>query len=237
MIFAGFLVKRALLFIFPWFILHDYKLPKRQMPRRIIMRNKICQFTLFIALSFVLCAAVKPTEEETMKEKSHHKTALIQTTMGDIEIELYEDKAPISVKNFISYAEDGTYNGTIFHRVIDGFMVQGGGFTKDFKQKPTRAQIQNEAHNGLKNERGTLAMARTSDINSATNQFFINSKNNSFLDFRSKNPSEYGYAVFGKVVKGMDVVDKMEKVKTGNFGPYQDVPKETIEITQIKILN
>lgn len=171
-----------------------------------------------------------------MKETSH-KTALIQTSMGDIKIELLEDKAPISVKNFIAYANEGAYNGTIFHRVIEGFMVQGGGFTKDFKQNPTHSPIKNEADNGLKNDRGTLAMARTSSVDSATSQFFINVTDNAFLNFRSKNPHEYGYAVFARVLEGMDVVDKIRKVKTGSFLGHQDVPKEAVEIIQIKILN
>jgi len=182
-----------------------------------------------------MCADLKTEENEIVKDKI--KTALIQTSMGDIKIELYQDKAPISVKNFVTYAEERAYDGTIFHRVIDNFMIQGGGFTKDFKQKETHAQIKNEAENGLKNVRGTLAMARTSVVDSATNQFFINVTDNSFLDFRGKNPNEYGYAVFGKVIDGMDVVDKMKKVKTDSIGPHQDVPKETIEILQVKILN
>jgi cyclophilin family peptidyl-prolyl cis-trans isomerase len=200
------------------------------------MGFKIFQYTLFIALSFVNVWGSE-TERTNMKETSNHKTALIQTTLGDIKIELYEDKAPVSVKNFIAYADEGAYDGTIFHRVIDGFMIQGGGFTKDFKQKPTKAPIKNEADNGLKNERGTLAMARTNVVDSATNQFFINVTDNSFLDFRSKDPSGYGYAVFGKVIDGMDVVDKIKKVKTGSYGPYQDVPKDSVEIINIKMLN
>lgn len=199
------------------------------------MKYKVCQYVLFIALSFLMCADLKTEENEIVKDKI--KTALIQTSMGDIKIELYQDKAPISVKNFVTYAEERAYDGTIFHRVIDNFMIQGGGFTKDFKQKETHAQIKNEADNGLKNVRGTLAMARTSVVDSATNQFFINVTDNSFLDFRGKNPNEYGYAVFGKVIDGMDVVDKMKKVKTDSIGPHQDVPKETIEILQVKILN
>jgi len=199
------------------------------------MKYKVCQYVLFIALSFLMCADLKTEENEIVKDKI--KTALIQTSMGDIKIELYQDKAPISVKNFVTYAEERAYDGTIFHRVIDNFMIQGGGFTKDFKQKETHAQIKNEAENGLKNVRGTLAMARTSVVDSATNQFFINVTDNSFLDFRGKNPNEYGYAVFGKVIDGMDVVDKMKKVKTDSIGPHQDVPKETIEILQVKILN
>lgn len=199
-----------------------------------MMNLKISQFIFLMTLMFINVCYSETKENLPMKE---HKLVLIKTSQGDIKVELYEDKAPISVQNFIAYAEDGTYNGTIFHRVIDGFMVQGGGFTKEFKQKATKAPIQNEADNGLKNERGTLAMARTSDVNSATNQFFINVVDNHFLDFKGKTPSQYGYAVFGKVVDGMEVVDKIKKVKTGNYGPFQDVPKETVEILEVKVLN
>jgi len=172
-----------------------------------------------------------------MKPTNNHPVVLIKTNVGDIRVELNAEKAPISVKNFLEYVNTGHYNNTIFHRVIDGFMIQGGGFTKDFKQKPTNAAIQNEADNGLKNLRGTLAMARTSDVNSATAQFFINVVDNNFLDFRAKNPREYGYSVFGEVTEGMDVVDKIKKAKTGSFGPYQDVPVETIEIIEAKQLH
>ncbi len=190
--------------------------------------------TLILFCSVNFCYS-QTKDTISMKEKSAHKTALIQTNMGDIKIELYEDKAPISVKNFIQYANEGAYDGTIFHRVIENFMIQGGGFSKDFKQKPTHSPIKNEADNGLKNERGTLAMARTGVVDSATNQFFINVTDNTFLNFRGKNPSEYGYAVFARVIDGMDVVDKIKKVKTGSFLSHQDVPKETVEILSIKI--
>lgn len=169
-----------------------------------------------------------------MSQKSDvNPIVLIKTNKGDIKVELFQKEAPNSVKNFLQYVKDGHYNNTIFHRVIDGFMIQGGGFTKDFKQKPTKAPIKNEADNGLKNTRGTLAMARTSVVDSATNQFFINVADNSFLDFRSKTPSGYGYAVFGKVIEGMDVVDKIKGAKTGSNGMYQDVPKDTIEILEV----
>lgn len=164
-----------------------------------------------------------------MKTKKH-PTVLFKTNMGDITIELYPEKAPVTVQNFLDYVAEGHYNNTIYHRVIDGFMVQGGGFTKEFEQKPTKKPIKNEAENGLKNERGSIAMARTNDINSATSQFFINVVDNGFLDFKSKAPHEYGYCVFGKVINGMEVVDKMRRVKTGSKGPHSDVPTETIEI-------
>ena len=168
-----------------------------------------------------------------MNEKKN-PTVLIKTTLGDIKVELYPEKAPLTVQNFLDYVNDGHYNNTIYHRVIDGFMIQGGGFDKDFEQKPTKKPIKNEADNGLKNERGTLAMARTSEVNSASSQFFINVVNNDFLDFKSKAPHEYGYCVFGKVIDGMDVVDKMRKVKTGTKGPHRDVPMENIEILSAK---
>ncbi len=152
----------------------------------------------------------------------------------DIKVELFEDKAPVTVKNFLQYVDEGFYSGTIFHRVINGFMIQGGGFNKDFVQKTTRAPIKNEATNGVKNLKGTLAMARTSDVNSATAQFFINVADNSFLDNRGTTPSEFGYAVFGKVTEGLDVVDEIKTVKTGFKGPHGDVPNENIEILEIK---
>jgi cyclophilin family peptidyl-prolyl cis-trans isomerase len=142
---------------------------------------------------------------------------------------------PETVRNFVKYAEEGHYDGTIFHRVIDGFMIQGGGFTKAMNQKPTREPIRNEAMNGLKNERGTIAMARTMIVDSATSQFFINLVDNSFLDFSAPTPQGFGYAVFGKVVDGMSVVDSIAKVKTGFSGPHQNVPEEAIVIKKITI--
>lgn len=157
----------------------------------------------------------------------------MQTSMGTIVIELDSEKAPITVKNFLQYAKDGFYNGTIFHRVIDGFMIQGGGFTKEMGEKPTGAQIPNEAKNGLKNTRGTIAMARRAEPHSATAQFFINHKDNSPLDYPSQDG--WGYAVFGKVTQGLDVVDKIAKVKTGNRGMFQDVPVEPVVIQSVKV--
>ena len=161
--------------------------------------------------------------------------ATIDTNMGTITLELNEEKAPETVRNFVKYAEDGHYDGTIFHRVIDGFMIQGGGFTKAMNQKPTREPIRNEAMNGLKNERGTIAMARTMVVDSATSQYFINLVDNAFLDFSSPTPQGFGYAVFGKVVDGMSVVDSIAKVKTGFSGPHQNVPEEPILIKKITI--
>ena len=157
--------------------------------------------------------------------------AVFSTTLGDITIEFYPDKAPITVKNFLAYVDAGFFDGTIFHRVIPGFVIQGGGFTKDMTQKTTESPIKNEADNGLKNNRGTLSMARTNEINSATSQFFINLKDNASLD---NNPKSFGYAVFAKVIEGMDVVDKIAAVPTSNHGRYRDVPKEPVIINSAK---
>ena len=158
---------------------------------------------------------------------------LLVTSFGNITVELDGAKAPQSVDNFVKYVNEGHYNGTIFHRVIDGFMIQGGGFTPTMQQKPTRAPIRNEADNGLKNERGTIAMARTNDPHSATAQFFINTVDNRFLDHTGKTPGGWGYTVFGRVVKGMDVVDKIAKVPTG----MQDMPNEIVLIKEARLLN
>ncbi|NLN01207.1 MAG: peptidyl-prolyl cis-trans isomerase [Lentisphaerae bacterium] len=156
------------------------------------------------------------------------------TSLGEITIELYADKAPVSVANFLAYVEESFYDGTIFHRVIPNFMIQGGGFTADMRQKATKAQIRNEADNGLKNTRGTLAMARTMVVDSATSQFFINTVDNDFLNFRNKSPQGYGYAVFGKVTAGMEVVDKIAQVQTGNRGMHQNVPVEPVTILKVE---
>ena len=159
----------------------------------------------------------------------------LTTNYGDISIELDFDNAPISAANFLQYCREGFYENTIFHRVIDGFMIQGGGFTADMEQKSTNASIENEADNGLNNDVGTLAMARTNDPHSASSQFFINVSNNSFLNHTGKNPQGWGYAVFGKVTDGMDVVDKIKGVATGNHGFHQDVPTEAVEITSVAV--
>jgi len=157
---------------------------------------------------------------------------LLETSVGNITLELDREKAPITVENFLQYVEEGFYDGTVFHRVIDNFMIQGGGMTADLQQKKTKGQIQNEADNGLKNLAGSIAMARTSDVHSATAQFFINVNNNDFLDHQDKSARGYGYAVFGQVVDGTDVVDKIRKVKTGAKGMHQDVPVEPVTITR-----
>lgn len=157
-------------------------------------------------------------------------TVELHTNQGLIRIELDAAKAPVSVENFLGYVRRGHYDGTVFHRVIKGFMIQGGGMTADMKQKPTGAEIQNEANNGLKNHKYTLAMARTSAPHSATAQFFINTADNAFLDFKSESSSGWGYAVFGKVVAGTEIVDAIEKVRTGRSGFHDDVPLEAIVI-------
>ena len=159
----------------------------------------------------------------------------METSVGTITLELDGEKAPETVANFVQYAKDGFYDGTIFHRVIEGFMIQGGGFTRDMNQKPTRESIRNEAMNGLKNRRGTIAMARTMVPDSATSQFFINLVDNDFLDFTAPTAQGYGYAVFGEVTDGMEVVDSIAKVKTGFAGPHQNVPEEAIVIRKVTI--
>jgi len=187
---------------------------------------KINTFITIAALAFSAAAVAANPEVE------------LKTNMGAITLELYADKAPKTVENFLQYVKDGFFKGTIFHRVINGFMVQGGGFTADFAQKKTRAPVQNEANNGLKNDIGTIAMARTSDPQSATAQFFINHKNNDFLNYTSPTPQGWGYTVFGKVTKGMDVVNKIAALETGAMGPFQsDVPRKPVVIEDAKILS
>ena len=153
-----------------------------------------------------------------------------KTNFGDITLELFEDKAPKTVENFLSYVKDGFYDNTIYHRVIEGFMIQGGGFTVDMDQKDTKDTIENEANNGVANEKGTIAMARTNDPHSATAQFFINVNNNDFLNHTSESVNGWGYCAFGKVTEGMDVVEKIKSVKTGSSGYHQDVPVEPVII-------
>ena len=160
----------------------------------------------------------------------------IQTSMGDLIIELDAEKAPLTAENFLQYVRDGFYDNTVFHRVIDGFMVQGGGFEPGMKQKPVRAPIKNEAGNGLKNDAYTVAMARTSDPHSATAQFFFNVVNNNFLNFRAANADGFGYCVFGKVVEGRDVIDKIKAVPTGTRGFHQDVPANDIVIKKAEVV-
>ncbi len=162
---------------------------------------------------------------------------LMKTLLGDMTLELDADKAPATVANFVEYAQNGHYDGTIFHRVINNFMVQGGGFDTDMRQKGTNAPIQNEANNGLKNDRGTIAMARTMDPHSATAQFFINVSDNDFLNFSGENMQGWGYAVFGRVVEGEDVLDKIRVVPTGSQAGHQDVPTDPIVIESVTVLS
>jgi peptidyl-prolyl cis-trans isomerase B (cyclophilin B) len=160
----------------------------------------------------------------------------LQTSMGDVVIELDTEKAPVTAENFLQYVRDGFYDNTVFHRVINGFMVQGGGFEPGMKQKPVRSPIENEAGNGLKNDAYTVAMARTSDPHSATAQFFFNVVNNNFLNFRAASADGFGYCVFGKVVEGRDVIDKIKAVATGNRGFHQDVPAEDVVIKKAEVV-
>ena len=186
----------------------------------------------FAALAFVLAASTAAAAPAGGK----NPVVLISTSLGDFKVELYEDKAPITVKNFLAYVNDKFYDGTIFHRVIPAFMIQGGGFDKDMTQKPTKPPIKNEAGNGLKNDNGTIAMARTGVVDSATAQFFINTKDNAFLNHKDDSTQGYGYAVFGKVVSGMDVVQKIEKVATANKGGHQNLPSEAVVIKSITVV-
>ncbi len=169
-------------------------------------------------------------------EAGSNPVVLMETSMGNIKIELYPDKAPITVKNFLDYVNSNFYNGTIFHRVINNFMIQGGGFTEDMQPKATKSSIKNEATNGLKNKRGTIAMARTMVVDSATAQFFINQKDNPFLDHRDSSMQSFGYAVFGNVVEGMDVVDKIAAVQTGVRKGFQDIPLKPIVIKSVMVI-
>ena len=185
------------------------------------------KFILVLALALLTITA----------QADNHNTMLqMNTSMGSIEIELFAEQAPLSTANFLEYVNSGFFDGLIFHRVIPGFMIQGGGMDAQMRDKPNNAPIQNEADNGLKNDRGTLAMARTNNPHSATSQFFINLVNNDFLNHSSKDARGWGYAVFGKVTKGMDVVDAIAQVSTGNSGYHQDVPKQPIVIESVELL-
>jgi cyclophilin family peptidyl-prolyl cis-trans isomerase len=200
------------------------------------MKKTTPSFLIVLAaiLSLAMFTSVKG-QKNMNDETSSNPVVIVETSMGNITIELDAENAPNSAANFLAYVEDGYFNDTTFHRVIPGFMIQGGGITEDMSDKPSkRAPIQNEANNGLKNDRGTLAMARTNDPHSATSQFFINLKDNAFLNFRSESTQGWGYAVFGKVVDGMDIVDDIARVRTGTKGGHQDVPLEPITITGVK---
>jgi cyclophilin family peptidyl-prolyl cis-trans isomerase len=185
--------------------------------------------SLFLILSLLTPFHNFAKDEDDMTQ---HPIIQLTTSKGEITLELYEDKAPISVKNFLQYVNEGFYDHTIFHRVIDGFMIQGGGFDKEMQQKSAHAAIKNEADNGLSNKAGTIAMARTALVDSASSQFYINVEDNPSLDFRGKNPRDFGYCVFGKVIEGMDVVNQIKKVKTASKAGHQNVPVETVEIVK-----
>ncbi|MDR3430481.1 MAG: peptidylprolyl isomerase A [Rouxiella aceris] len=191
-----------------------------------MFKRTLVTFTALLSLTAMAPAAIAAKA----KAETH---VLLTTSAGNIELELDNAKAPVSVKNFVDYVQSGFYNNTIFHRVIPGFMVQGGGFTGNMQQKSTNAPIKNEADNGLRNLRGTISMARTADKDSATSQFFLNVADNAFIDHGQR---DFGYAVFGKIVKGMDVVDKISSVKTDNVGPYQNVPSTPIVLLSAKVL-
>lgn len=193
-----------------------------------------------ISLILVVLAAATMTivppafaGEKKMAKKAN-PTVVMETSEGVITIELWADKAPVTVKNFLRYTDEKFYDGTIFHRVIDNFMIQGGGFTADMKKKNAHEPVKNEATSELKNDRGTIVMARTNQVNSATSQFFINLKNNDFLNHRDNTPRGFGYAVFGKVIKGQEVVDRIAKVKTTTSGSYRDVPAKPVVIKSVK---
>ncbi len=184
----------------------------------------------YLLLALVLGACGDQGQSADTPAVAENPKVLMQTSMGDIVIELYPQKAPKTVANFLQYVDEGFYNGTIFHRVINGFMIQGGGFTEEMAQKETHPPVMNEADNGLRNTVGTIAMARTMDPHSATAQFFINVNNNTSLDFREKTPRAWGYAVFGRVVEGMGVVEAIKGVSTGSRGMHSDVPTTNIII-------
>jgi cyclophilin family peptidyl-prolyl cis-trans isomerase len=190
--------------------------------------------TLILSMVLFLTSTLSFATENNMSDTQ--TKVKLTTTLGEIIIQLNTEKAPVSSANFLTYVNEGFYNGTIFHRIIPGFMAQGGGFDTSFNQKAVHAPIKNEANNGLANSRGTIAMARTNDPNSATAQFFINYKDNSFLNHTSPTASGWGYAVFGEVIEGMDVVDAMAKQATGNRGGHQDVPKTDIIIEKAEVV-
>lgn len=198
------------------------------------MKQLLVSILLMLFTTFANAESRPADGTESPTDKAMPVEAVISTSKGDITVELYADKAPKTVENFVQYANDGFYDGTIFHRVINGFMIQGGGFDGDFQRKKTRAPIDNEADNGLQNLRGTIAMARTAEPHSATAQFFINHKNNKALDYPGRDG--WGYCVFGKVTEGMDVVDAIARTPTGSYKDvYRDVPKETVKINKVTV--
>ena len=184
---------------------------------------------------FLTLALLLPPLYSAAENTAPNPQVVIKTSDGDITVRLFRDKAPLTVENFLAYVRAGHYDGTIFHRVISGFMIQGGGYDKDLGERDTRAPILNEADNGLRNERGTIAMARTGDPHSATAQFFINHRTNPFLDHTGKNPRGWGYAVFGRLVEGEEVLDAIAAVPVGRQGPINDVPKRPVTILSAQL--
>ena len=203
--------------------------------RRFFLSVTLCM-GLSVMLPVTATASSNSTNPQGKTNMSTSPRVKLETSMGDIVIELDATKAPKTAANFVDYVKDGFYNGTVFHRVMDGFMIQGGGFEPGLKQKPTKAPIDNEANNGLKNDKYTIAMARTNDPHSATAQFFINVADNDFLNHTAPTPNGWGYAVFGKVVSGTEVVDKIKGVKTGNSGFHQNVPTQDVIINKAVIV-
>ena len=197
---------------------------------------RIMSLIMALAISAMTIAQWGLAAEKEVMKTTNPKVVAIETSEGTITIELWASKAPATVKNFVRYADEGFYDGTIFHRVIDGFMIQGGGFTTDMRKKDNHEPIRNEATAELNNERGTISMARTGDIHSATSQFFINLKDNDFLNHHDNTPAGFGYAVFGKVIKGMGVIDRIGKVKTTTSGPYRDVPAKPVVINRVRFV-
>ena len=213
--------------------------------KQITLNNILIAFVSFFVLlggcnaqeAAVKAETNKDTNSKNIKSTGEKMSVIkLETNKGTITLELDAEKAPATVANFVDYVEKGFYDGLIFHRVIPNFMIQGGGMNPDMSEKPNGSPIKNEANNGLKNDRGTIAMARTGDPHSATSQFFINLKDNDFLNFTSESPAGWGYAVFGKVTDGMDVVDEIAKVKTGNHGPHGDVPLEPVIIKKATVV-
>jgi cyclophilin family peptidyl-prolyl cis-trans isomerase len=204
------------------------------------MRSKSLSRSALLAASLLMAAGCSKSDEAGKTTgaavETHNPVVTVKTNKGTITLELYPDKAPKSVENFIAYAESGFYDGTIFHRVIPQFMIQGGGYTAGLDRKDTRPPVQNEANNGLKNELGTIAMARTSDPHSASSQFFINVKNNAFLDFKSETPQGWGYTVFGKVIEGIDVVHAIENTPTSDRGgAFANLPTDQVVIESVSV--
>jgi cyclophilin family peptidyl-prolyl cis-trans isomerase len=200
------------------------------------MLNRLGMLTATLAVA-IGAIGVACTRAEEKPSNPNNPIVLISTSVGDMKVELYKDKAPKTVDNFLGYVNDKYYDGTIFHRVIPRFMIQGGGFTPDMKEKPTKAPVKNEAGNGLQNKLGTIAMARTPDVDSATAQFFINVKDNAFLDHRDDTLQGFGYCVFGKVIEGLKVAQQIEQVDTDTKGMYENVPVQPVIIKSIRVVS